>query len=100
MQSKDFLKLAVNAPQNASMIPDFYTYLLYWKLCWHNRHISPPNIIQKPAKNIDDLESLVWHILAQNCFQINPWSLNKFNYYETLQNCALQNFILTDLLTD
>ena len=40
MQSADFLAVKVSlSPQNASIIPDSYTYLLCSKLCWHNRLI-------------------------------------------------------------
>ena len=34
------------SPQNASMIPDSYTYLLCLKLCWHNRLIPSPGSSQ------------------------------------------------------
>ena len=38
VQFADFLAVkALLLPQNASIIPDPYTYLLCSKLCWHNR---------------------------------------------------------------
>ena len=43
VQSADFLAVKASLlPQNASIIPDSYTYLLCSKLCWHN-HLIPTN---------------------------------------------------------
>ena len=40
LQSADFLTIkALISPQNASIIPDSYTYLLCSKLCRHNHRI-------------------------------------------------------------
>ena len=40
MQSADCLAVkALLSPQNSSIIPESYTYLLCSKLCWHNRHM-------------------------------------------------------------
>ena len=40
LQFADFLTVkALVSPQNASIIPDSYTYLLCLKLCRHNRRI-------------------------------------------------------------
>ena len=67
MQSIDFLAAkALLSPQNASIIPDSYTYLLCLKLCRHN-HCMPIDVRRALVSCLSSYKVIVI---------INPMSLS------------------------